>query len=224
MRSDKTTILRLLTLAAAGALLAGCATTRSTIDVAPASTAKAAVPPAAKAYVTIVRVTDARVFEASPSNPSIPSLQSAEDLKNPAIKARAVARKRGGFGAAMADILLPEGRSVEQLVREEATAALAEKGYGVVDAASAAQMNARPLELEIRQYWSWFSPGFWTIKLEFEGVVVMKGDMLAGGAEQTVRGYARVEGMAATDGQWQQTMQQGAEDLSAKMKTALRDP
>ena len=69
----------------------------------------------------------------------------------------------------------------------------------------------------------WFSPGFWTIKLEFEGIVVMKGDMLAS-AEQTVRGYARVESMAATDGQWQEAMQQGSADLVAKMKTALRDP
>jgi hypothetical protein len=220
----RTTTLRLFIAAAAAALAAGCATTRSTIDVAPAAGVAAAAPPAAKAYVTITRVTDARVFEAAPSNPSIPSLQSAEDLKNPAIKARAVARKRGGFGTAMADILLPEGRTVEQLVREGATRALVEKGYGVVDAASAAKMNARPLELEIKQYWTWFSPGFWAIKLEFEGIVVMKGDMLIGGAELMVRGYTLVEAMAATDAQWQKTMEGGAADLAGKMKAGLRDP
>jgi len=219
-------------LMAAGVLLAGCATERSTIDVTPPGAVPAGALPATKAFVTITRVTDARTFEAEPSKASRPSLQRAADRENPAIRARAVARKRRPkqeyflyrFGEALADILLPAGRTVEQLVREEATLALSAKGYGVVDAASAAKMNARPLELEIRQYWSWPTITFWTIKLEFEGIVVMRGDMLAGGAEQTVRGHALVEGIAGTDEQWRRTMERGAADLVSKMQDALRDP
>lgn len=199
--------------------LGGCAATRSTIDV---TAGKPAATPAAapKALVAIVNVTDARVFEAAPSNPSTPSLKSADDLKNPAIKARAVARKRGGFGAALGDVLLPEGRTVEQLVREAATQALNEKGYGVVAAGTA---NAQPLDIEIKQYWSWFTPGFWTVSLEFEGIVAMKGSMVLGD-QPTVRGYAVVQTLAATEGQWSSTLQQGYDDLVQKMKAALRAP
>jgi uncharacterized lipoprotein YajG len=214
--------LKLAASAAAMVLLSGCAATRSTIDVAAAK--PAALPTAApKVQVAIVRVNDARQFEAAPRSPSTPSLQSAEDLNNPQIRARAVARKRGGFGQALADILLPEGRSVAQLVREAATQALRDKGYGVVDA-SAAAGNALPLELEIKQYWAWFTPGFWAIKLEFEAIVAMKGDMLIGDKELTVRTYAIAEAMAATDAQWSRILQQGYDDLVAKMKAALRDP
>lgn len=203
-------------------LMAGCAATRSTIDVAAAK--PAATPTVApKVQVAIVRVTDARQFEAAPRSPSTPSLQSTEDLKNPQIRARAVARKRGGFGQAMADILLPEGRSVAQLVREAAAHALHEKGYGVIDPVAAAG-KALPLELEIKQYWAWFTPGFWAIKLEFEAIVAMKGDMLIGDKELTVHSYAIVEAMAATDAQWSRILQQGYDDLVVKMKTALREP
>jgi hypothetical protein len=85
-------------------------------------------------------------------------------------------------------------------------------------------MNARPVELEIKQYWAWFTPGFFAIKLEFEGIVIMKGDVLASGNEQSVRGYTLVESLAATDGEWQRTMQLGASDLIEKMKAVLREP
>ena len=36
------------------------------------------------------------------------------------------------MGISRAEILLPEGRTVEQIVREAAAKALAEKGYAVV--------------------------------------------------------------------------------------------
>ena len=204
-------------------IASGCAATRSTIDVT-AAKMPAAAESTPKIQVAIMRVVDARQFEAAPRNPSTPSLKSAEDLKNPQIRARAIARKRGGFGQAMADILLPEGRTVEQLVREAATKALRERGYGVVDASAAASTNALPLDLEIKQYWSWFTPGFFAISLEFEGIVTMKGDILIGSKEKTVRGYTLVKGMAATDDQWSRTLEQGNEDLISKMKAALRDP
>ena len=98
-------------------LMAGCAATRSTFDVqsAPSPQAK---PVSVKGFVKLTEVKDVRQFEAAPRKPSIPSLQDPKEISNPAITSRAIARKRGGFGAAMADILLPEGRTVEQVVRD----------------------------------------------------------------------------------------------------------
>lgn len=198
-------------------LLGGCAATRSTLDI-PVATAAAASAP--KAYVKLT-VTDQRRFEASPSSPSTPSLQKAEDLANPAVTARAVARKRGGFGAALADILLPEGRTVALVVTEAVTSALRQQGYAVVDEKSPQFAGAIPLSVDVRQFWSWFSPGFWTISLEFESIVALKSETMFAGREETVRGYAIVNTMAATDGEWQRSMQEGVADLVEKLKAKI---
>jgi hypothetical protein len=64
-------------------------------------------------------VTDRRVFEVNPRQANIPSLMNDAEIKNPAITARAVARKRGGFGKTLGDVgdvLLPEGRTVTNVV------------------------------------------------------------------------------------------------------------
>jgi hypothetical protein len=74
--------------------------------------------------------------EARPDDAGTPSLQNASDITDPGITARTVARKRGGFGAALGDILLPPGQSVAALVRAAAQKALADKGYAVVEAGS----------------------------------------------------------------------------------------
>lgn len=203
-------------------LVSGCATTRSTFDI-PTARKEAATAPAA-VYVKLVSVTDKRVFDAKPANPSTPSLEHPEELKDPAITARAIARKRGGFGNAAADILLPPERTVAQVVTEAITDALRQRGYAVVEAGAPQYANAIALSVEIQQFWSWFTPGFWTISIENESVVVLSGAPLFAGKEESVRGYAIVNTMAATDGEWQRTMQLGVQDLAEKVKAKLPPP
>jgi len=202
--------------------LAGCATVRSTVDV-PTAVAKPATTAPAKAYVTIAKVTDNRIFEANPRIPSTPSLEKAEEINDPAIRSRAIARKRNSYGMAMADILLPEGRTVESIVREAATQALQEKGYGVVDAKSPEAAKALPVELTIKQFWAWFTPGFFTISLEYQGIVEIESAVLPADKE-VVRGYARVNSMAATDEEWKNVVTQGVSDLAVKLKAAFPEP
>jgi hypothetical protein len=200
--------------------LSGCATSRSTIDVSVLQPQQ--VP--TKGFAKILEVKDMRRFVPAPSDPSVPSLQNTSEINNPAITSRAVARKRGGYGKAFADILLPEGRTVEQVVREAATKALAEKGYAVVSERSPEFSQASPVNIEIQQFWSWFSPGFFQVSVEFLGVVLLKGDVLAEGHEQPVRGYSIVKAMAATDSQWQEVLQNGVQDLIEKMKAKIKSP
>jgi uncharacterized lipoprotein YajG len=202
--------------------MSGCAASRSIIDVS-LPTPKAQQTPM-QGFATLLEVKDVRQFEPAPREPSVPSLQDASEINNPAIRSRAIARKRGGYGKALADILLPEGRTVAQVVREAATQALAEKGYAVVNEASPDFLKAVPVNIDIQQFWSWFSPGFFTVSVEFVGVLVVKGGVLAGGNEDTVRGYSIVRGMAATDSQWQEAMQNGVQDLIKKMKAKLKSP
>ena len=200
----------------------GCAATRSTFDVTGTSADQGTL--ASTTYVSIVRVTDKRMFEANPRNPSTPSLEKPEDINNRAITARAIARKRGGYGNAMADILLPEGRTVELVVREAVTKALREKGYRVVEPASPEAAKALPLEVDIQQFWMWMTPGFFAITLEQRGIVTMNSVALVGGEAVVVQGYAKVSTMAATDDEWKKTITQGVNDFIEQMKAKLRSP
>jgi len=206
--------------AAAFLALGGCAATRSTFDLPP-SKAAAASEAQATVYVKLVSVTDKRVFEAAPPNPSTPSLGKPEELKDPAITARAIARKRGGFGNAMADILLPPDRTVAHVVREAVTEALSQRGYTVVQAGAPQYADAASLDVDISQFWTWLTPGFWTLSLENVSVLVLRSPRLFSGQQPYVRGYAIVHTMAATDEEWKRTMQLGVQDLIDKVKVAL---
>jgi len=207
--------------AVAAVLLSSCSgAKRSTIDMRP--TYSEGDPPRAFAMITQVR--DARRFEERPLDPSVPSLWDAEELKNPAITSRAIARKRDGWGMALGDVLLPEGRTVEQVVREAVTKALREKGYAVVDERSADREQALPLEVTIQQFWSWASPGIPLMSAEFEGILVMRSSALLNNEEELVRGHARIRAFGIGDGQWLIVMRQGLDDLALRVRGRIRDP
>lgn len=209
-----------LGLVALAFLISSCALTRSTLDL----TVPRVEAPTGQTYVKLIEVNDVRRFEPKPRNPSVPSLENPAEISDPAIRSRALARKRGGFGMALADILLPEGRTVEQVVREAVTTAFLERGYLVVDDKSPTSVKALPLSVDIRQFWSWFTPGFMAISIEFEGILILTSEALLINPQETVRGYALVRSLAATDEEWQRTMQEGLKDLIDKMKSRIRGP
>lgn len=209
-------------------LFSGCATTTSTVDVqsaqAPAAQAPAAQAPvvAAKGFAKIMEVRDLRRFEAAPKDPSTPSLENAQELKNAAITSRAIARKRGGYGMAFANVLLPEGRTVELVVREAVAKALIEQGYEVVDAKSPQYEKAMPMQIDIDQFWAWFTPGFWQVTVEFRGLLMVKAEGLTGRKEDLVRGSAEVKGMAVTDSEWKEVVVNGVNDLTKNLKAVIK--
>ncbi|WP_157719145.1 hypothetical protein [Halopseudomonas salegens] len=96
-----------------------------------------------KGSVYIASVVDNRVFEEAPRDPPVPSLGfEGASAATDAIKARAIGRKRDSYGKALGDILLPEGQSVEQLIRLHATTAFNDTGWQVVDIAVIAKPQA----------------------------------------------------------------------------------
>lgn len=196
----------------AGLLGSGCATNRGIMDV------QFTVPedPASGKAVKIVRVTDRRMFEAAPRDPSVPSLKGNE-IEDKAITSRAIARKRNGYGKALGDILLPEGRTVEDLVRESLTSSFREAGYRVVEDGD----KAVPVEADIDQFWAWFTPGFWALSLEFETEVKIKGNLPSYKNGKTVRGYVKLHSQAATTAAWQNTIQKGLDNFAEEVKGAL---
>ena len=199
-------------------LAAGCATTRGVIDVP----AKVASNPTSGPAVRIDRVTDRRVFEINPRQANIPSLMNDTEIKNPAITSRAIGRKRGAFGKAFGDVLLPEGRTVPQIVEEALTRSLQEAGYRVVGKQDPDASAAIPIEADIEQFWAWFRPGAFQVAIEFEGSVRFTSPLPALQAGDPVKGNSRVTGMAATSDTWQEAVAKGVDDFVRNARERLK--
>jgi hypothetical protein len=203
----------------AGALLAGCATSRSEVRLESPSATSA--PPAASVTKTVVirTIKDERVFEESPRDPSIPSLgfEGASKATDD-VKSRAVARKRGGFGKAMGDVLLEDGQSVVGLVRENLTAAFKDAGYQVADAPVA---GASPLlvDVHIRKFWGWFQPGFWAIALHCN--IETQLDVVGGAEPVLISINSEDSRQMATEGAWMEILQQALQTYRTEAKARL---
>ena len=198
-------------------VLSGCATSRSTVDikVSPGTN------PANGKEVKIVQITDGRKFEVAPKTQSIPSLNE-EEIKDSKITSRAIGRKRNTYGKAMGDFMLPEQRTVQDLVREAMTKALREKGYSVVEQSSAIDQNGLPLEADIGQLWTYITPGFWSLTLEFETIVRIKGNVFPTSNEEEIRGYAQMSVQTGAESNWIETIQNGIDDFIKNLKEKLR--
>lgn len=197
--------------------VSGCASTRGTLDVR--------IPPGSgsdgKTKVVIAKVEDLRTFELKPSKPSTPSLKDGQ-INNKAITSRAIARKRGGYGNAFGDILLPEGRTVEMLVREAVEKALLEKGYTVVSADDAAKDSAT-VDVQINKYWSWITPMFVTAQIDFISELVVTGPVVKGGKE-TVTAKIAKHTQTGAGRAWLNTINLGNEQLVNAISEALKKP
>ena len=202
-------------------LTTGCATNRSQIAITATSDVAintGGIP------VKIVEVLDSRKFTVNPSNPAMESLGSAEEIANPSVTARAIARKRNSFGQALGDVTLPEGRTVAGLVTEAARTALHEKGYRVVDEKSPEHATALPLSLDVRRFWAWVRPGFWSLEMKFNADVAVTGAELVGQGAQTVLADSAMNVQGAFESNWQELIQNGVTVLVAQIKTKLRNP
>jgi hypothetical protein len=199
-------------------LLSGCAVGRSTVEITPPS----AINPVGGAYAKIVDVDDLRKFEAAPGDPQTPSLENASEITDPGITARAVGRKRGGFGKALGDLVLPPGQSVAGLVRAAAGKALADKGYTVVEAGSPNYATAAPLSVDIVQFWAWFSPGFATVHIDFQGSLTLRGTRLLDREPTTVTSHVTHEGLAIFESDWTDLVQRGVADLSQRIEETVK--
>lgn len=189
--------------------LSGCATSRGVLDVEQQVDEN----PATGQAVTFVRVSDNREFEIAPPVPSTPSLKGGE-IGNPAITSRAIARKRGGFGQALGDILLPEGDTVAGLVQAALTDAFRDRGYRVVTESDPDFGDAIPLEVDIERFWGWFQPGFWQVKIHYESLIHVKGDVGPYADGKTYEKQTEISTSMATGEVWLRAVSTNLDELS----------
>ncbi|MCI0747945.1 MAG: YajG family lipoprotein [Verrucomicrobia subdivision 3 bacterium] len=199
-------------------IVTGCAAGRDVIDVRVPN--MPSNPPQGNP-VTISRVSDRRVFEIKPTTHSTPSLKNKKEIGDKAITVRAIARKSGGFGNELGDIVLPEGRSVELLVEEAIARAFRESGYRVVTKDDPDFPSATPIEVDVEKFWTWFNPGMWTIRLEFESRIRMKGNIPPLENGEFVFVEAGHNAGAATKSAWLETWRRGLEVLVQRTRETL---
>lgn len=146
--------------------LAGCATSRSEIKLSEPAVPAITSAPAKNKTVLLRNVTDERVFEEAPSSPSTPSLGFEGSAKSTdEIKARAIGRKRNGFGKALGDVLLENGMTVTQVMRKNLKTSLQQAGFKVADTAADAGSAPIIMDAHVKQFWAWFTPGFWAVSV-----------------------------------------------------------
>ncbi|MCK5273341.1 MAG: hypothetical protein KAR37_01740 [Alphaproteobacteria bacterium] len=211
--------IRIIAILCLGFIASGCATNRGIVDVSVPETAN----PDTTILLKITEVRDRRVFQIKPPVPSIPSLKN-DEINDQTITKRAIARKRNTYGMGLGDILLPPGRSVDQLARGVLENALRESGYAVVSEDEPGYETARALTADIEKFWSWVTPGFWQITLQFEAQVVLKGDWPVEEGKREVYSMSTVSGMAATTGLWEQVFNTGIAELTENVKTVITEP
>jgi hypothetical protein len=149
-------------------LLAGCATSRSIVDIpqAAATTAETAAPSNGK-QVYIHAVSDKREFQVAPRSPDIPSMDASEE-QSESLQHRAVARKRNTYGMALGDILLKEGDSVQMLIASSIRQAYVDKGYKVLDKPEQVTPDTYIVDADINKFWTWMNPGMWALTISSE--------------------------------------------------------
>ena len=105
--------------------------------------------------------------ETNPSTPDIPSLDP-DRLQTDDIKARAIGRKRNGFGKALGDILLHEDQSITQAIKDTSQQAFREMGYKIITSEKDITNNTYIVDIEVNKFWSWINFGFWAVTLSTE--------------------------------------------------------
>jgi hypothetical protein len=200
--------------------LAGCATNRGYLNITiPQETM---VKENGK-QVFIRSVVDNRVFEKKPATPDIPSLGfSKGEPEDKAIKSRAIARKRNGYGKAMGDILLKENQSVESVISDATQNSLYGLGYTVTNSKDTAKDDAILMDISIDKFWSWINIGFWTLRIDTVIKATLSVILPSGDKSFTIETYVKNPCQAGTSANWQKALRLAIEDYMSQVKDKLK--
>lgn len=199
-------------------LAAGCATSRGVIDI----TDEVSANPAEGQAIKFVRVTDKRGFQLNPPQADIPSLKNGE-IDDPVITERAIARKRNSYGKALGDILLPEGKTVMDVVENRLSEGFRENGYRVITDKDDGYDTATSIEVDINKFWGWFSPGFWSLGINFVTSIIVTApiDGFSEGVEFDSEVQKRFQ--TGSSGNWTTVINLSLDELNKDIETEIQE-
>ena len=178
----------------------------------PGTTAFAGTP---RGQVSIQSVTDSRQFQNKPKDPSTPSVNGDVAKLTPEQKSTFVGRQRNGFGQAMGDIVLKNKETVPSKAAQLVTEGFARQGF-------TASPRGTPVDIEVQDFWAWFTPGMWTIDFEarIKCAVNIRGSKPA---KLVIDGYGKNQGQIASDQNWQQAYDIAFRDFLADLSVKLHN-
>ena len=194
-------------------ILAGCALGRETVDVS----APQATNPTTGKYVRIDAVEDKRTFTVKPPSADMASLDPDQDSSD-ASKARAIGRKRNGYGKALGDVVLPEGKTVSGLVQSALATGFEEAGYVVVKQGDPNFAAAAPVSAQIVDFWAWFQPGFWSVTTNHKSELHLSGDVGALHGDQTVKTHVSESKQVVVASDWREIIEKGLSAIALQTK------
>ena len=200
----------------AASILAGCAVGRTTVDVS----APQGTNPATGKYVRIDSVQDKRTFTVKPPSADMASLDPDEDSSD-ASKARAIGRKRNGYGKALGDVVLPEGKTASGLVESALATGFQEAGYIVVKEGDPNFAAAAPVTAQIIDFWAWFQPGFFSITTNQKSELQLSGDVGALHGAQTVKTRVSESKQVVVASDWQEIVEKGLSAITLRTKDLI---
>lgn len=195
-------------------VVVGCATSRSVVSIDQPALQDVEADTGGTIYLE--SVLDNRIFEDEPAEPSTPSLgKEGASAASDEIRARAIGRKRNGYRKALGDVLLPEGETVERLIRSYAAAAFSDAGWRVVDRSDADLVAS----IQINEFWAWLNPGFWSIALNS----VVSTTLEISGNEEDIPVEVRVEDsrQMATEAAWIEIVEMALQEYRRKVREAI---
>jgi uncharacterized lipoprotein YajG len=198
----------------------GCATTRGVVTLGDSKVIKQTENLNKTAIIKIVE--DDRVFEDKPKTPNIPSLKGGLAAATEDDKAKAIARKRNGYGKALGDIMLREG-TVASTVQKRVESALNQSGYRVLTASEQNNQKADLIvSVNITKFWSWVELGFWAAKLntEIETTIL---DEKNSAKKIVVETKITKSVQAVTGAMWIKNTNLALDDYEAKLVTKLKE-
>lgn len=201
-------------------VFSGCATTRGLVTLGDSKVVNQPENLNKTAIIKIVE--DDRVFEDKPKTPNIPSLKGGLAKATEDDKAKAIARKRNGYGQALGDIMLREG-TVASTVQKRVVSALNQSGYRVVPASAENNQKADLIiSVKINKFWSWVELGFWSGKLntQIETTILNEKNPTK---ETIVETKLTKSIQAATGSMWIKNTNLALDDYEAKLVTKLKE-
>jgi len=199
-------------------ILSGCATSRGVLEIQePVESTN----PSEGTALKFERISDNRKFEISPKQPDTPSLKNNE-INDQLITSRAIARKRNSYGKALGDILLPEGQTVVGVVEKSLTRGFRENGYRVLFEGEIGYDDALPLEVDIVEFWGWFSPGFWSIEINFKSLIRVYGPVGPFIDGEEFDSQVAMKYQVASSENWQETIQANMNELNRDIAEDIR--
>ncbi len=145
------------------------------------------------------------------------SLDTDEDSSD-ASKARAIGRKRNGYGEALGDVVLPEGKTASGLVESALATGFQEAGYLVVKQGAPNFGAAAPVTARIIDFWAWFQPGFWSITTNQKSELQLSGDVGALHGAQTVKTSVSESKQVVVSSDWQEIVEKGLWAITLRTK------